>query len=125
MTMRSKLGQVRGDGSAKSGVGHWKAQRLTALALIPLILWFVTSFIVMLPAPYVMVEDWLSSPFTVTMMILLAFTMFYHGYLGMQVIIEDYIHQEGLKVTLIILTQFASVFMGLLAIISCLVVFLR
>lgn len=122
---RSMLGQVRGTGSAKSGTGHWKAQRLTALALIPLLLWFVTSFIVMLPAPYVMVVDWLQSPFTVAATILLAFTMFYHGYLGMQVIIEDYIHHEPLKIGLIILVQFASIFAGLLAILSCLVVFLK
>lgn len=124
MTKQSKLGQALGDGPAKSGTGHWKAQRISAIALIPLLLWFVISFIVILPAPYYMASAWLKSPFTVTMMILLAVTMFYHGYLGMQVIIEDYIHHEGLKTTFIILTQFASVFMGLLAIISCLVVML-
>lgn len=122
MSMRTKLGHARGDGSAKHGVGHWKAQRITALALIPLLLWFVTSFIIMLPAPYIMVYEWMQSPFVVTMMVLLAVSLFYHGYLGMQVVIEDYIHGEALKITLLLLTKFASVFMGTLAVISCLVV---
>ena len=125
MRMKTKLGQARGDGSAKHGLGHWKLQRITAMALVPLLIWFVISFIVMLPAPYIMVYDWMQSPFTVTMMILLAFSLFYHGFLGVQVIIEDYIHSEALKIMLIILSKFASVFMGLLSVMACLVIFLK
>lgn len=125
MKLRSKLGQSRGLGSAKSGVGHWKAQRISAIALIPLVVWFIASFVVMLPAPFYVVYEWMQSPWTIVGMISLAMAMFYHGYLGIQVVIEDYIPNEGIRFTLLLACKFASIFMGLLAVVSCLIILLK
>lgn len=111
-------------GSAKSGVHHWIVQRVTALALIPLGVWFMGAFILLFSAPYEVAYDWLSSPWIVTLSILFIFTLFYHGYLGLQGIFEDYVSHQGLKWGLIVITKMLSIFMALLAIISILRIFL-
>lgn len=111
-------------GSAKSGVQHWIVQRVTALALIPLGVWFVGAFIILFSAPYEVAYGWLSSPWIVTLSILFIFALFYHGYLGLQVIFEDYVSHQGLKWGLIVITKMLSILMALLAIISILRIFL-
>lgn len=111
-------------GSAKSGVHHWIVQRVTALALIPLGAWFMGAFILLFSAPYDVTYAWLSSPWTATLSILFIFTLFYHGYLGVQVILEDYVSHQGLKWGLIFTTKMLSILMALLAIISILRIFL-
>ena len=124
MSLRSPLGRVRGLGAAKEGVGHWWAQRLTALALIPLILWFAASVAAMTGAGHGEVADWIASPLVAGLLILLIFATFYHGYLGLQVVIEDYVHHEGIKLSLLLLVQGGSILLGLTGILSVLILLL-
>ena len=102
---RSPLGRARGLGSAKEGVQHWWAQRLTALALVPLAVWFVVSVIVLQGATQAELAAWLSSPFQAGLMILFIVATFWHAALGLQVVIEDYVHREGGKLLLIVLVK--------------------
>ncbi|BBK39473.1 hypothetical protein STAQ_45510 [Allostella sp. ATCC 35155] len=101
MKMRSSLGRVRGLGSAKDGVSHWWLQRLTAVALVPLCLWFVGSLIGQVGADQASVAAWLAQPCPAIVMILLAIATFYHAALGLQVVIEDYVASEGLRLVAI------------------------
>ena len=112
MMRRTQLGRIRGLGSAKSGTGHWWAQRLTAVALIPLVIWFVVSVIVLTGAPYAAVAAWLGNPLNATLMVLLIFATFHHAQLGLQVVIEDYVHGEGTRLALIMLVKFAAILLG-------------
>jgi succinate dehydrogenase / fumarate reductase membrane anchor subunit len=120
-SLRSPIARVRGLGAAKEGVGHWWAQRLTALALIPLGIWLVASLVCLAGADHAAISQWLSSPFTLGALALTIFTAFYHAVLGLQVVIEDYIHGHAAKLTLIILIQFAAFGLGTAAIIALLV----
>jgi succinate dehydrogenase / fumarate reductase membrane anchor subunit len=112
MMRRTQLGRVRGLGSAKSGTGHWWAQRLTAVALIPLVIWFVVSVITLTGAPQPAVAAWLGNPLTATLMVLLIFATFHHAQLGLQVVIEDYVHGKGTRLALIVLVKFAAILLG-------------
>lgn len=120
--LRNELGRVRGLGSAKEGVGHWWHQRLTAIALIPLSLWFVASLICITGADRATVAHWLGSPLNLGVMILFIGALFYHAVLGLQVVIEDYIHGHGSRMVLIVLVQFAGFALAMAAIISLLVI---
>jgi succinate dehydrogenase / fumarate reductase membrane anchor subunit len=107
-SLRSPIARARGLGAAKEGVSHWWVQRLTALALIPLGLWFVASMVCFAGADHAAVSQWLSRPFTLVALSLTLIAAFYHAVLGLQVVVEDYIHTKAVKVTLIILIQFAA-----------------
>jgi len=120
-SLRSDIAKARGLGSAKEGVQHWWAQRLTALALIPLGLWFVASVVRLAGADHATITQWLSSPFTLGALALTIFAAFYHAVLGLQVVIEDYVHGHAAKLTLIILIQFAAFGLATAAIIALLV----
>ncbi len=124
MKFESNLRRARGLGSAKSGLHHWIVQRISAIALIPLGIWFVGTFIVLLTAPFAIACTWFSSSWTVSLAIFFIFALFYHGYLGMQVILEDYIPHELTKWILIIAIKLFSGLMALLAIVSLLKIFL-
>ena len=121
MSLRSPLGRVRGLGSAKDGTGHWWAQRLTALALIPLGVWFCASVIAMTGADYATVAAWASSPVVAGLLILLLATTFYHAALGLQVVIEDYVHHEMTKLLLILAVKAVSLVLALTAVLSVLI----
>ena len=97
MQQRSPIASVRGLGAAREGVGHWKLQRLTALANVPLVLWFVFSAMALSGSDYEAVRSWLSSPITASLMVMLIISLFTHARLGVQVVIEDYVHHEGVK----------------------------
>tara|TARA_R110002110_G_scaffold85816_4_gene223889 strand:+ start:231902 stop:232279 length:378 start_codon:yes stop_codon:yes gene_type:complete len=112
MNMRSPLSRARGLGSAKSGTDHWWMQRLTALALIPLVIWFVVSMIIVTGADHAATVEFISSPINSVLLILLIVATFYHGQLGLQVVIEDYIHTRWLEVGLIIAVKGAAIFLG-------------
>ena len=118
MTMRSALGRVRGLGSAKSGTGHWWSQRLTAIALVPLTLWFVGAVATRAGANHAEMVAWLSSPWNACLMILLIVATFYHAWLGMQVVIEDYVHDERFKIAGLLLVKGASILLALLALVA-------
>ena len=116
--LRSPLNRARGLGSAKSGVHHFWMQRLTAVALIPLVIWFAVSLVMLSGADYGMARAWLGSPFVMVLLILTICIGLYHGQLGMQVVIEDYVHSEGVKLALFVAIKFIAVFFGLAAIVA-------
>ncbi len=112
MSLRSPLSQARGLGSAKEGVGHWWAQRLTAFALIPLSLWFVYSLARYPLADYATMVLWIKSPLVAVALVLFFAAMFYHAALGVQVVIEDYVANEALRFGGVILEKFAHFALG-------------
>ena len=120
MAYRTPMGRARGLGSAKSGVAHWWAQRLTALALIPLALWFVISVVSLVGADQAVVRAWMGSPLPAALMVLLIVATFHHAQLGLQVVIEDYVSSEGLKIAAIVAVKFAAALLGLIAIFAVL-----
>ncbi len=104
MRIQTPLARVRYLGSAKEGSDHWWWQRLTAIMLVPLSLWFVASiwWIVVGGASYEAFQDWLSGPVAAILMLLFVGALFYHLKLGLQVVIEDYVHHKPLKWAFII-----------------------
>jgi succinate dehydrogenase / fumarate reductase membrane anchor subunit len=120
MSLRTPLGRVRGLGSAKEGVSHWWAQRVTAVALVPLTLWFVISLLSVAHADHETAVDWVSRPFNTVLLIILLITLFYHAQLGMQVVIEDYVHAEGAKLASLLLVKFVVILLAASAILAVL-----
>jgi succinate dehydrogenase / fumarate reductase membrane anchor subunit len=120
MSLRSDIGKARGLGSAKEGVAHWWAQRLTAIALVPLILWFVAEIAGLAGADLVAVRAWIASPVVAVLLVLLIGATFHHAQLGMQVVIEDYVHSEACKLGGIILTKFIAIALAAAGIFSVL-----
>ncbi len=103
--LRSPLGRARGRGSAKEGTAHWWAQRVTAVALVPLTLWFVASMIVLAGAPLPRVGLWMGHPVVAALLIALLVAVFHHAQLGLQVVIEDYVHAESTKLVLLLVAK--------------------
>ena len=106
--MRTPLGRIEGLGSAKSGTSDFLHQRITAAALVPLSIWFVLSALGQIGASQAAVAAFLGRPVNAVLMFLFLATMLYHMSIGLQVIIEDYVHQEGMKLTLVILNRFVA-----------------
>jgi succinate dehydrogenase / fumarate reductase membrane anchor subunit len=118
--LRTPLARARGLGSAREGVHHWWAQRLTAIALIPLVVWFAISLVMMSGADYGAVRAWIGSPMVMVLLILTIAVGLHHGQLGLQVVIEDYVHGDGSKLALIVAVRFVAVLFGLAAIVAVL-----
>jgi succinate dehydrogenase / fumarate reductase membrane anchor subunit len=117
--MRSPLGRAIGLGSAKEGVEHWWMQRITAIALIPLILWFVIAVVGLLGGDLETVQNWVGRPLPAISLALLLIATFYHMSLGLQVVIEDYVHTELAKLALVIVIRlfcFAFAVAGIFAV---------
>lgn len=125
MKYESSLKRAQGLGSAKSGVHHWLLHRITAIALIPLGLWFVGFFLFLITSSYEEAYAAFLSPWTVALAISFIIALFYHASLGIQVILEDYIHHRLTCWMLIIGTRLFCFFLTVLSIISILKVFLR
>lgn len=106
--MRTPLGRAIGLGSAKEGVAHWWAQRVTAVALVPLTLWFAASLIAHLGAPRAAVLHWLGTPLPAILMLLLLGAGFHHLALGLQVVMEDYVEPPWARMAGIVLVKFAA-----------------
>lgn len=119
-TMRSALGRVRGLGSAKEGVHHWWMQRLTALALIPLAIWFVVSVAGLAGMSHAEALAWIGSPSVAVALLLLIAATFYHAQLGMQVVIEDYVHDEVVKLASLVAVKFIAIVLGVAAVFAVL-----
>ncbi|MGD8326529.1 MAG: succinate dehydrogenase, hydrophobic membrane anchor protein [Sphingomonadales bacterium] len=120
MKYRSPLAQARGLGSAKSGTHHWWMQRVTAIALVPLIIWFLVSALGLLGADYDVVKAWVAQPLTSVLLVLFVSAFFYHMKLGLQVVIEDYVHGEGRKLALLLTVNFAAIALSVACIFSIL-----
>jgi len=118
--MRSELGRARGLGSAKAGLHHWWAQRLTAVALLPLSLYFVVSVMLLAGDTRAGVAAFLAAPWNTVIYLCLIVALFYHLALGLQVVIEDYVHSEAKRMGSILLAKAAIVVCALACIVSVL-----
>jgi succinate dehydrogenase / fumarate reductase membrane anchor subunit len=112
MSLRSPLGRVQGLGSAKDGTGHWWAQRVSAVALIPLTLWFMFSLLSLPALDYATVRTWLSYPLSGLLAVLLVGALAYHSYLGTIVVVEDYVPSAGARIFTLMLLRFLYVLVG-------------
>jgi len=120
MSLRSPISRVTGLGTAKDGVGHWWSQRVTSVALLLLGLWFVASLLRMPSLGYELVTTWIAMPLNAVLLLLLIGTLVYHSQLGVQVVVEDYVHHHGLKIATMLLLTFAHVLVAALAIFAVL-----
>lgn len=107
MSLRSPLGVVLGRGSAGGGVSHWWAQRLSALALVPLTAWFLVALVRLPLTDHAAVTIWIASGWNLVWLVLLLGMMCWHSRLGIQVVIEDYVHAPALKVAALLLNSAA------------------
>jgi succinate dehydrogenase / fumarate reductase, membrane anchor subunit len=112
VSLRSPLGRVLGLGSAKDGTGHWWAQRVSAVALIPLTLWFLFSLLALPDLYYETVKTWLSVPISGFLAVLLVAVLTYHSYLGTIVVVEDYVPAAGMRIFTLLLLRFLYVLSG-------------
>ena len=101
MRYQTPLAKARGLGSAKTGTAHWWMQRVTAFALIPLSFWLILFIQQLFHASYDEIRQWLISPLNFKLLLAWAFTGFYHAALGLQVVIEDYVNPDWLKIVIV------------------------
>ena len=113
MSIRTPRARVRGLGSARQGVEHFWMQRITAVALIPLYLWFLLDALSNVGADYTGRRSWLAQPTTAILMIFFVSAGLYHMRLGIQVVIEDYIHTEATKIALLALNALLTFGLGI------------
>jgi|TARA_B110000263_G_scaffold226659_1_gene218441 succinate dehydrogenase / fumarate reductase membrane anchor subunit len=114
-SLRTPLARARGLGSAKGGTHHFWLQRLTAIALVPLTVWFALSVASLATVDLPAVVTWMKSPLSALLMLSFLLAGFWHMKLGLQVVIEDYVHSEWRKVTCLILNNLISMFLALAA----------
>jgi succinate dehydrogenase / fumarate reductase, membrane anchor subunit len=112
VSLSTPLRQVLGLGSAKSGVHHWWLQRLTSVALVPLSIWFVVSLLCLPALDHATVSAWMGQGLTALLLVLLLLTGTWHSRLGVQVVIEDYVHGSGARTVALVLVSFAHVFVA-------------
>ncbi|TVQ36926.1 MAG: succinate dehydrogenase, hydrophobic membrane anchor protein [Wenzhouxiangella sp.] len=120
MNLRNPLANARNHGAAGDGVSHWWAQRFSAILLALLTVWLVYALASLVGADHAAASAWLARPLNAAMAILFVVTSLYHGKLGLQVVIEDYIHGRFAEVSLQILVKLAAIVGGLLAVIAIL-----
>lgn len=118
MSLRNPLADARGLGSAKDGTTHWWAQRVSAIALVPLVLYVLYLLVSLAGADYATVRLTIAQPFNAVLLILFIGTAFWHARLGLQVVIEDYFHVRWLEIALMLAVKFVFAAMGLAAIVA-------
>jgi len=116
--IQTPLARARGLGSAKFGAGHWWAQRVTAVALVPLTLWFLASFAWLIRADHAAFVDWLRSPLNTVLVSMFVIVMFYHLALGLRTIAEDYLHDDIVRVPVLVSLPIMSLFLVITSIIA-------
>lgn len=120
MSLRSPLRRVTGLGSAKGGASHWYLQRITAVALVLLGLWFVVALASLGDATHASVVAWLASPISSALAVLLVVTAAYHALLGLQVVLEDYFPEHGKRVVMLLAVKFALVVAAVIGVLAVL-----
>ncbi len=119
-SLRNPIANAHNHGAAGEGVAHWWSQRFSAILLVPLTLWLVWALSVLAGADFEGAREWLAAPWNTTMAILFVVASFYHGRLGLQVVIEDYVHHRPTEMALHLLVSIGAVVGGLLSIIALL-----
>jgi len=125
MSLRSALGRVKGLGPAGEGVDHWWTHRMSSLALVPLTVWLIVSMVAMAGADFVEVRAWMSSPVVAGLLILCVVVGFHHASLSLQVVLEDYVHDEPVKLAAIIAVKAVNALLGLIGVLSILIVLFK
>lgn len=120
MSLRSPMSRVLGLGAAKEGVSHWWSQRVTAVALVILALWFVSALIRLPDFSHATVVAWVAAPVNAVLLMLLTGTLVYHSQLGVQVVVEDYVNHHGLKIVTLLVINFIHVALAALGIFAVL-----
>ena len=115
-SLRNPLQRVRGLGSAKSGTHHWIIQRLTAVGLLPLTAWFLYSVVGLVGGEYADARTFVAQPWNAGLLAMFVLLLFYHAKLGIQVVIEDYVHTRGVEVALHLINIFACLLAALVAV---------
>lgn len=118
MSFKSPLGKALGLGSAKHGFTHWWLQRVSAVALIPLSLWFVFSLVSLTQGNYESAMFFFDSSIQASLMVIFVLVLIYHAQTGLQVVIEDYIHIKSVNLILLYSVKFISVLMAVIAVVS-------
>lgn len=117
--LSTPLSKVKGLGSAKEGTTHFWHQRLTALILIPLVLWFGFSIATM-PVDHATLTGWIAHPAVTIALILLILATFYHSQLGLQIVIEDYVSTHSIRIVSIILVNFLCLIFAIIGVVAVL-----
>lgn len=117
---RTPLGRARGLGAAHHGAGHWLSERISSLALVPLVLWISYAALQVAGAGYAGAVAWVQHPLNAVLLVLLLAISFQHMHAGMRVVVEDYIHKTTTKAVLLLLNLFVCVLFGALAVFSVL-----
>ena len=118
--LQHPIKRARGLGSAQSGVGHWWTQRVTATALVVLGLWFLVTVLRVAHTDYATARTVVSKPWNAVLLIAFAITMFWHAALGLQVVIEDYVHTRWKEISLLVLVKFLAVLGALASVLAIL-----
>ncbi len=118
--LRSPLGRAYGMGSARSGAQTWWTLRIVTVAMIPLMIWWVCGTIAHIGSDYISYLHWMGRPVTAVPMILILVAVFYHMAIGIQEVLEDYVHVEWLKITLLLAVRFGSVLLAIAGIFAVL-----
>jgi succinate dehydrogenase / fumarate reductase membrane anchor subunit len=121
-SLRTPVGRARGLGSAREGAHHWWVQRVSAVALVPLTLWFVVSVLGLMGADHQTMVGWVQNPVTASLLIALIAATFYHAALGMQVIFEDYLEPRWLELSAIVATKLICALLGIASAVSVLMI---
>lgn len=120
MSLKSPLGRVLGLGSARTGTEHWLGQRLSAVALVPLTLWFALALLALPALDFHAVNAWVATPLHAVLLVLLLVALIYHSSLGVQVVVEDYVHAPALRAVVLVLSRLIHVTLavsGILAVV--------
>ena len=120
MSLQTPLRTARGLGAAGNGVHHWWVQRVTAVALVPLGIWLLVSLVSLPSLDFVTLVSWIAGTWTASLLTVFILTASWHSRLGVQVIIEDYVHDDGLKTTSLVLSGFVHVLVAALGVFAVL-----